>query len=596
MEAGVKLYETKYQSVPTLALIGKDGKKIFFHSLYDPIKEGRDWAEEIYDKQKKIYIVFGGGLFYHIQALMDRMEEDCHVIVVEPDRNVLKLAVDEGALRSVIEDVRFSLLHYEETQRLKDEMFDLLKEINLSDIKLAVFGVYERQYPKEYLDFLNAVKSLMTRLEFYMNTKESFSLEHADNITNNIVHMTDAVFPNEMMDVFKGAAAVIVSAGPSLEKNIDQLRKMEGKVLIISGGRTLKSLLDKGITPHFVVAVDPSYENFELFEEVLDCEVPLLTAWICNKHIIAKYKGEKIFTNCTEIEGLDEELFGRKITELYANGTVATLQLEFARWLGCKNIALIGQDLADTGGKTHADIAAHGKDNAQIWRNDIRIKGNVEEYVYTHRQFKHYIEIFEWYMTQIEEDIQVYNCTEGGAYIEGMKVTTLKDFLKQHAVHERSYKAEIEDLIEQKKDVSNQEKVYSYLCEMSRKVNESKKLAAEARKITDKAVHMQTLSDEDLRRIQKIDHKLQKNEKYLKIANQLSVKTLDDIGKARIDTSKSVEEQYMDTVRLQRALYATIEGTCKAFHQILHEAMMNYKAYWDHKRKRPLEREDVKCR
>ncbi len=59
--------------------------KKYLHSKYDPIKEAKQWASSVYDEEDKVYIVYGGGLLYHIMALHDIIDnEEDKIIVFEP--------------------------------------------------------------------------------------------------------------------------------------------------------------------------------------------------------------------------------------------------------------------------------------------------------------------------------------------------------------------------------------------------------------------------------------------------------------------------------------------------------------------------------
>lgn len=570
----ILLEESKINKLPIIVV--QNENKVYIHSKYDPIKEAISWVNDIYESEKNIYVIYGAGLLYHIKELLKIVRNDVAVVVVEPDKNIYDFMISSDIIKDIVDDERF---HFILVDNLKKQLRDKLLHANLTNMKICVFGQYERLYPQTYIDMATHIRDILTDQEFYINTKERFSVENANNILNNAVYIEHSCFLDYFAGKFEDVSCVVVSAGPSLEKNIDTLKGMENRVLIITGGRTLKPLLDNGIRPHFVVSVDASYANFELFENVLDCDVPLVAPWVCNKEIIKKYKGEKIFSNSTEIDGLDMRFFGRKIYEIYANGTVSTTQIDFARWIGCKNIALIGQDLADTGGKTHADIASHGKDNREKYRKNIKVKGNVEEFVYTHEIFKHFIDILAHYFEMTEDIINVTNCTEGGAYIQGTNVSTLEEFLNKNAVDDRNFEKEINDIIINNKRKGNSDKIYELFKEISLRTVDTINLSTDGLKIISRSISNKILSDEDNKKLRKIDKKIDKNEQYLEIANALSAKTFDNIEKAVVDTTKSDEEQLIDYLKIKRALYATINGTCRAFLTILNDAIDNLKEY-----------------
>lgn len=568
---------TKIEQYKTLMVKNQEtGKEQYVHSLYDPVREAKLWVQKVYDEKKEIYIVFGGGFYYHIKELLSMVSQSVYIIVVEPDNQIFELSKEESLLREIIKDDRFLLIKEADGHKLYVEMKNIFYDLNTDYFKVCAFGIYEQLYSEIYLELTKSLRRITKEKLFYINTKETFALEHVDNMLHNIRYMEKSVFPNVFANVFSGYPAVIVSAGPSLEKNIDLLKGREKDVLIITGGRTLKPLLEKGIKPHFVVSADGSYENFLLFKDVLDCDVPLLAAWVCNKHIISKYKGEKVFSNNSDVDGLDKDIFGEEITEIYANGTVAVLQLDFARWLGCTNVALIGQDLAETGDKTHAGIASHGINDMSTHSQDIKVKGNIEEFIYTNVVFKHYIEIFEWYINETKNVMKVYNCTEGGAYIEGTEVEELKKFLDNYSVKDMNFEKQIGEIISANKRSADQMKSKEIFKAMKRASSECIVCAERARKLTENILTKKTVTKLEMQQLDKLDKKIKKHRKILKLADRLSARTLDNIGKLRLDKNKSEEEQFKDFFRMQRSMYATIEGTYRAFNKLLMESMKEY--------------------
>src|SRR6185503_4743165 len=56
---------------------------------------------------------------------------------------------------------------------------------------------------------------------------------------------------------FAGRPCVLVSPGPSLAKNVDALRELAARALILSGTHALSALARAGVVPHFVVCADP---------------------------------------------------------------------------------------------------------------------------------------------------------------------------------------------------------------------------------------------------------------------------------------------------------------------------------------------------
>ena len=76
-------------------------------------------------------------------------------------------------------------------------------------------------------------------------------------ILNNLANMANYEQTSVLHNKFKGKAAIVVSPGPSLAKNIELLKDVKGRALIICVLHALKDLQKSGVDPDIVVHVDP---------------------------------------------------------------------------------------------------------------------------------------------------------------------------------------------------------------------------------------------------------------------------------------------------------------------------------------------------
>ncbi len=65
-------------------------------------------------------------------------------------------------------------------------------------------------------------------------------------------------------ETFKGRPFVVVSAGPSLEKNYELLRDVQDRCVIVANDAVLKKLLANGIRPHIVCALERGIATYNL--------------------------------------------------------------------------------------------------------------------------------------------------------------------------------------------------------------------------------------------------------------------------------------------------------------------------------------------
>ena len=76
--------------------VTKEGKRLFIHSKFDPVKEAERFIGEIDTAAFDLFIVFGFGFGYHVEELLAGMGSDSLVLVIEKSPLMLRRAMDAG--------------------------------------------------------------------------------------------------------------------------------------------------------------------------------------------------------------------------------------------------------------------------------------------------------------------------------------------------------------------------------------------------------------------------------------------------------------------------------------------------------------------
>ena len=88
--------------------------------------------------------------------------------------------------------------------------------------------------------------------------------------------------------------AVLVSAGPSLDKNINQLKEIRENVFIMAVDTALNSILTHDIIPDMAITVD-SHKPLVLFEDERVRQIPLAVSTCTNKKVIAQSRAKHFY-------------------------------------------------------------------------------------------------------------------------------------------------------------------------------------------------------------------------------------------------------------------------------------------------------------
>ena len=139
-------------------------------------------------------------------------------------------------------------------------------------------------------------------------------------------------------------SAVICGAGPSLAGQLDALREIEDRVLIIAVGPAVSELMEAGIRPDLVVEQDV-YASRN-WSEGVDCSELLLFAPPMVDPGVAGRFGHVVWadTGFAAAQVLSRAL-DVQLPPVWISCDVTTLAMEAARILGCRQVALVGHEL-----------------------------------------------------------------------------------------------------------------------------------------------------------------------------------------------------------------------------------------------------------
>lgn len=213
---------------------------------------------------------------------------------------------------------------------------------------------------------------------------------------------------NELQGLFKGVPAILALSGPSLNKQLPHLKTLQDKTVIIATDTALKVLEAAGITPHFVCKKE-RFENTTKAVEGKHKSVLVLCP-VCPPDVYKRYDGP-IVIGMRDYAHFKWLPFDKGY--LPKPGTVGNMCFNLAELLGCSPIILIGADHAFTADRSHA-VGSEQYTGNQIGACEVLgIDGTILK---TSQEFADAIKVFE---RDAKARGDVWNCTEGGALIEG---------------------------------------------------------------------------------------------------------------------------------------------------------------------------------
>ncbi|MBU5469326.1 DUF115 domain-containing protein [Falcatimonas sp. MSJ-15] len=416
---------------------------IHIHSTVNPTAEGRNFAQEYYRIEYNSYIVLGIGLGYHVKELLNMYAPQ--IIVAESDINMLMLALinmefeelEDGRLQIIYDKDYTELATYitgerdekiviyapelKNAMKINEQQLSILSDIksenDISDILKEELLKKKRIYEK--------IKQIFIRESSVRNNEKRMNLNFKYNIAN-CTHYVD-----EIEDRFKGKKVIIVAAGPSLDKNVEQLKTIDRKTdeyVILAVGTVYKKLLNMGIKPDYVIIIEANENIISQISGVEDKEVPLLILSTAYRELARKYQGKKYLIDQYEYDHAEDhaQKYGYKLYS--TGGSVTTTATSVAITLGARTIIFIGFDLSYPDGISHAD-GTLGKKKLDT-TGFVGVESIDGTIVYATNVFIIYR---NWIENEIKKhhDIEFIDATEGGAKIAGTKIMSLENALKK---------------------------------------------------------------------------------------------------------------------------------------------------------------------
>lgn len=426
---------------PTLK-VQFEGKEVFAHSAYDPQKEARRWAEEVDLQPGDMLIVFGFGLGYHIVELLKKAPADANIIVIEPNLACLNLAFRHLQLADLISNENVYLILGQDILSLKKVFYKFVDLYRLDKVKTASYLPLTRTYTDSFRPYQQAVYDELLIQYVNISTVLFYSFQWTKNFFANLKDTIISPGAASLFGKLTNKPAILVSAGPSLTKNMHLLKKAKNKAFILCVGSALRVLLNEGIMPDLVLSVDGSEANYKHFQNLPEHRIPLVFDPVIHYGIVEDYKGPKFVTICSDLVFKCMDFFIRENKGFLRVGpSVANISLDLLKKMGADPIIFIGQDLAYTGGASHASGTSHVVktiDDIKKANKMLEIEGINGGKVLTDRPFYTFLKWFESYIAMHPETTFI-NATEGGAKISGTQTLTLDETLDKYCMGKKNF-------------------------------------------------------------------------------------------------------------------------------------------------------------
>ena len=329
-------------------------KNIYLHNQLNPLAEAREIFTQAENTPVSIHLVYGLGLGYLFQVASQ--ESKGSVILYEPDLNILRIVF---TLVDFSKDILKKNVFIASTLDKVGEYIYQKSNTKNTPLLLSTNGTREL-YKNNFDELVNKLHTMVGSYSLdrkYTQKRFYPSLAH---LIYNIPNLVNEIPLTEIKDFYKGKTAVIVSAGPSLDKNIDTLKKYRDNIILIVVGTAMKAVVRHGLTPDFLCIIE-LFDSSKQIEDLDLSQVNFVTEPASNKNY-RKFKFKQVFSHTSAnfpVNHFWSKIADLDISEYFSKGTVSYTALNVARILGCSKIVLVGQDLAYLEGQCYSKDSAY---------------------------------------------------------------------------------------------------------------------------------------------------------------------------------------------------------------------------------------------
>ncbi|EAI5634221.1 TPA: motility associated factor glycosyltransferase family protein [Campylobacter coli] len=403
----------------------------------DPIKELQTMLNTYNDKYLLYPVLyfygFGNGILF--KALLQNKNHQ-HIVVFEKDIEIIWIMFHILDFSSELQNSRLMIL---ETSSLDIEFFSNFCSSKpfFQFSRIYFLELMSHYYERFHEDILGLNKKLA---ENFKNSIISHgndpldALQGIEQFVYNLPQMITHSSYKELLSKRKGISdtAIIVSTGPSLTKQLPLLKKYANKATIFCADSSYPILAKHGIKPDYVCMLERTEITAEFFNHdfgEFDKDIVFVCAGVVHPKAI-EYLKDRNLVITQKVLAFPYYINLKDFSYAAVGFSVAHTLSYLATYLNHKNIIFIGQDLAYAeNGNSHPDDYQNSANyESQMYEHILTIAYGGNGKVETHSiwlLFKNWFEN-EMIPNTRKMGITTYNCTEGGARIEG---TIEKPFL-----------------------------------------------------------------------------------------------------------------------------------------------------------------------
>lgn len=513
---------------------------VYLHSKYDPIKEADRTADLLLSKNPDfdVIILYGCGLCYLLRILFNRLILENknsikpYIVYIEKDLKIFLTVLNYFNLKDI--------LQHENVRCFIDAKKEIIGSF-IQSIPTKIVKYYHHRptyyiYLEYYKELQNHITYILNRKDMNSATFKRFQKLWTKNSINNLIYIYYSNHLKLLKNVALFGTAVVVAGGPTVEKAIPYLKKVQNSTIIITVDTVYKYLVKNEIKVDIIVTIDPQYLNYKYLEGTKITNEIIITDSSTYYKIFQLTTPERYFLG-NSIFPINSYFLNEDRGNIGAGGSVSTTAFDVARIIGAKKIVLIGLDLSYPERKTHFKGAFFESNfittsnyfkptEDSVYRylthaSPLIIEKATDGTVFTDSKML----IFKkWFDREISiTDCYVYQPNTGGLKLDGTHILSLEELPEGDMEIKLNFIKKIKEIINKKREVDFKNIIH--------KIKKFIKISENVKKSYQKIISLisddGSLKKEDISIIEKEENNIYNNEELYIVSRILASSSQD---------------------------------------------------------------------
>ncbi len=552
-------------------------RDIYLNSKYNPRIEAEKYLSDIEDMSEKATLtMFGMASGVFAKVALEKTCKEVKIIIYEPCASIFMQVIKNIDITDILDNDRIIL----SVEGINSQGYDVaignnIHSYNKTTSRHISLPKYVGIFSDSYKIYAEKTQAAYDRLAMQTYTFLSVGKEICENNIMNLRYLPGCRSGEDYINHFPDdMPAIVVSAGPSLAKNIHLLREAKGKALIMVVDTAISHVLAMGVEPDMVITVDFA-KYLHYFEDQRLKEVGFVVEPDSHYRVLDKVKPNNVifcgtdvalWTNLMKSQGSDLKF-------LDVGGSVATAAIATVMKWGFKKVILIGQDLAFSDGSMH--IGEESREYDFSTGEYTYVKGINGEQLVTYTNFMPYLKWIEK-VAYLNQNVEIIDATEGGAYKEHTTIMTFREAIDSYCTNSYDVK-ELLDSVPRLFTLNGKNIIIDTLDNMKNNLRRMRRIFLEGASASHRGGIMLSRGDYNVKELKKINSIMQKADETLLEAQERELLSKIDSG-ADNAFEEDLYEMEADDIKESIRMYKK----CEKYYTALAEGCVNITADIEH--------------